>query len=213
MFLYVYIISFVLNLINIYRKNKVGIYCHLILICKNSLLIFFFNLLFIDMIKKFDVGILDKRVIIGIFLFSLLNYFLINKYMCISFSGIICYLFLKLFRIYVCADSIILLVGVLHIFEGVFICLNFDSNNNELYLPLYFGNIPMIFFIFFRRNYRDDFKYSKFISGMFVFVYGLIVMILYEFIRNLFSLIIICVLHEFMILLEKRVIKEICKII
>lgn len=213
MVLYVYLISFVLNLINIYWRNKVGIYCHLILICKNILLILFFNLVFMDVSNRTGFHFLDKRVLIGICLFSLLNYFLINKYICISFSGIISYLFLKLLGIQVCAGSIVLLVGMLHIFEGVFICLNFDSDNNKLYLPLYFGNIPIVFFIFFRRGYLNDFKYSKFISGLFVFVYGLIVMILYEFIRNLFSLIIICVLHEFMIVLEKRVIKEICKII
>ncbi|BAK80633.1 hypothetical protein [Candidatus Arthromitus sp. SFB-rat-Yit] len=213
MILYVYLISFILNFINICKNNKVGIYYHLILICKNILLIIFLNLLFKDMIKSIGIYYLDEKVLILICLFSLLNYFLVGRYICISFSGVICYLFLKLIGFDVDTSFIILLIGVLHIFEGVFICLNFESNINKLYLPIYFGGIHIIFLMFFRRSYLNNFKYSKFISGLFVFVYGVIVMILYKFIGNVFSLIMICFLHEVMILLEKRVNKEICKII
>ena len=54
-----------------------------------------------------------------------------------------------------------------------------------------------------------SFKYTKFVSGVLIFVYGIIVLFISLLKKNIVSLILIWVLHELIIFVEKFIFKKI----
>ena len=113
------------------------------------------------------------------------------------------------------------LISSLHIFEGLFIIFSLNQvevfsmkENNflkgKLYLPLILNKFPIIFMIFYNRKfYNSVFKYRKFVSGVLIFVYGIIVLFISLLKKNIVSLILIWVLHELIIFVEKFIFKKI----
>ena len=63
-----------------------------------------------------------------------------------------------------------------------------------------------------RKFYNSVFKYRKFVSGVLIFVYGIIVLFISLLKKNIVSLILIWVLHELIIFVEKFIFKKIEKV-
>lgn len=207
MILYVYIVSFVLNIISIYRKVKGRVYDLLFLILKNILMVALLNILFSYGGSLFHVNFIELEVFLVLFLFTGVSYILKKRYGCISFGGSLAYLFLYALNSSLRFREIIFIIGMLHVCEGIFICLSFRSDDSKLYLPLCLGGTPLVFVIFYRRDRRFCLKREKFISGLFVFLYGIIVIIIYKYMNNVLSLVLICFLHEFIIVIERIIIR------
>lgn len=203
---YIYFLSIVLNCVNFLKNYKRSFYFSIFFILKTLIFIIVFNLIFKVMVGIAKIEFFNIEFLFFIFLVSILLYFLKRKYMCITFSGTLVYLIYKCLNYEICLRNIIFLIGILHVFEGIFIIF---SSRRKLYLPLILNGFPIIFMIFYSRDFRlEMIKYSKFISGGIILIYGIIVLIISVFENNFLSLILICVLHESTLLIEKSAINN-----
>lgn len=203
---YIYFLSVILNCINFLKGYKRSFYSSIFFIFKNLVFIILFNVMFKVLVNKFNVIFLDIKFLLFIFLSSILLYFLKRKYVCITFSGTLVYFICKILNYSICLKNIIFLIGILHLFEGIFI---FFSNNKKLYLPLMLSEFPIIFMIFYSRDFKlEMIKYSRFVSGGVILIYGIIVLFISVFKNNFIHLILICILHETTLLIEKILINN-----
>ena len=218
---YVYSLAFILNYFNFSKSYNGSIYYSLFFIFRNVVFVVIFNFIFNFMMKIFRISFLNIEILVLIFIISILLYFLKRKYICISFSGTLVYLICKVLNIEISLNEIMFLISSLHIFEGLFIIFSLKQvevfsmkENNflkgKLYLPLILNKFPIIFMIFYNRKfYNISFKYTKFVSGVLIFVYGIIVLFISLLKKNIVSLILIWVLHELIIFVEKFIFKKI----
>lgn len=201
---YIYVLSILLNYINFLKSYKRSFYFSIFFILKTLMFIILFNFILKVASYSLNIEILNIEFLLFIFLTSILLYFLRRKYVCITFSGTLVYLIYRVLNYEIYLKNIIFLIGVLHVFEGIFIIF---SSRKKLYLPLMLGGFPVIFMIFYSRNFRFEmFKYSRFVSGGIILIYGIIVLIISAFENNFLSLILICVLHESTFLIEEFII-------
>lgn len=200
------IIALALNYINFLKNYKRGVTSSIFFIMKNVLIMILFNFVFEFLIFEFRIDGFDFKFLFCVFIVSLIFYFTNRKYSCITFGLFISYFIFKIFRIPYNLRGGIFLIGVLHIFEGIFI-LFFKENKVFISLPL--GEIDFLFMIFYgRKFYWEMFKYGRVISGILIFNYGIIVLAITTFKNNFLSVVFICVLHEFIYFLERRIFKK-----
>lgn len=200
---YVYVLSIILNYINFSKGYKGSFYSSLFFVFKNIMTLIGFNFAFKIMANKFNIVFLNVEFLVFIFFMSMILYFFKRKYVCITFSGTLVYFVCSILNYSICLKDIIFLIGILHVFEGIFI---FFSIKNKLYLPLTLGEFPIIFMIFYSRD--SNFEHRRFISGGAILIYGIIVLIISMFENNFLHLILICVLHECTLLVEKFIINN-----
>lgn len=212
---YVYVIAFVLNVINLYKSYKGSNYYSLFFIFKNLVFIFLFNYLFNYLVKIFNITFVDIKKMVVIFIISILLYLKKRKYICLSFSSGLFYIICLLLNISINFKEVVFLVGVLHIFEAMFLILNFILNmklsndlNEKLYLPLILGSIPIIFMIFYGRKNKEN-EYKKIVSGVVIFLYGIIILLVSILNNDVLSLVLMISLHELILFVENFIIKKI----
>lgn len=213
MTLYVYFVSFVLNILFIYRKFK-GRRGYLpFLVLKTLIFILFFNLLFEIFKRSMGFLYIDERSIFKVYIVGIVLYVLTRRYICLSLSFLISYVIFYLFGVHLSVRDIIFIIGFNHLCEGVFILFSRDMRGC-MYLPLFLHSYAFIFFIFYNRGWREV-EYRNFISGVFVFTYGIIILFslrvgyAFDFIMVTFTY----VLHEIMIFLEGKLLNKIDNIL
>ena len=210
---YVYVISFILNVIKLYKSYKGSIYYSLFFILRDLLFLILFNCLFNVLVKIFNIRFINVEKIVFIFIISLLLYFVNRKYICLSFSSAVFYIVCKVLNININFKDIAFLVGSLHIFEGVFLILSFNPKKvinlkQKMYLPLTLNSIPIIFLIFYRRE-KQETIYKKIISGVIISIYGIIILLISTIVSDLILAILIVLLHESIIFVEKYLFRKI----
>lgn len=225
--IYVYSLSFILNYYNFLKNYNGSTYYSLFFIFRNVIFVVIFNIIFYFIMKIFGISFLNIEFLVLIFIISILLYFFRRKYICISFSGTLSYLICKVLNIGISLNDIMFLIASLHIFEGLFIIFSLERVeiftmkkknflSGRLYLPLILNKFPIIFMIFYNRKFYNSefnvFKYRKFVSGILIFVYGIIVLFISLIGKNIVSLILIWVLHELILFIEKFIFKKIEKV-
>lgn len=196
----VYLISLVLNYGNILKHRGRSI-SPLFSLIRDLGFILIFNVSFNFLALLFGVSFLKVNIFLVLWGLSFVIYLLKFKFICLTHTGFICFvLSLALgFEFPIC--EILFLIGVLHIFEGVYVILNSNSKLN-LYLPLSLSGLGMIFFIHYGRNKQKiQLVGFKNFSGALVFLYGVLVLILSRVIvRSLFGILgflFVVLVHEF----------------
>lgn len=209
--LYVYVIAFVLNYINLYKgSSKYSLF----FIFKDLITIVIFNLIFYILVSIFNIDFKDVKNIVFICLISIFLYFIKKKYICFSFSGGLFYIVCRILKIEVNLQEILFLVGSLHFIEGLFIFSSYFFNKEKLkekiYLPLVLGGIPIIFMISYGRyDYKN---YRKLVSGLVIFLYGIIILIISLFNDSYLLVFLMVLLHELIFVFENLLLDKYVKL-
>lgn len=180
--IFVYLLALILNYRNIlkFREGDVPLF----LLMREFVFILIFNIIFHYLALFFKISFLEIRTFLSLWVISLLFYFLKFKFMCITYSGFFCYILSFIFGSSISLSEILFLVGILHVFEGVYVALNSYFKINgfgklNLYLPISINGFPIIFLIFYRREIRKlEMVNFKKISGILIIFYGCISMYL-----------------------------------
>ncbi len=209
--LYVYSLGLVLNLYSYFKEIKGSKFYSPFFIFKIFVWILSFNIFFEVLKRVYDVKFFNVNFILVIFIVSVILSFIHKKYVCISFSYVISYFILRFLNFSVSVKEIMFLIGSLHIFEGIFIIfqkdflnLSYERGVLKFYLPLVLNKIPLIFLVFYRRNFKNKNEYYvRIISGVLIFFYGIIILLIGSF-KSVYGLILSPFLHEGILFLERK---------
>ncbi len=184
--IFVCLCAFILNFRNFFKYR--GQRSSLFLILNRVFCISIFNIIFYYFRILFGISFSDFNLFIFIWIISLVMYFLKFRFMCITYSGFIYYILGLVFGYHIEFKITIFLIGILHLFEGMYVILNdinlflyddYKFGNLDLYLPIFLDGFVFIFLIFYRRKefYLRNFTCFKNFSGGIIFLYGLIILI------------------------------------
>ncbi len=217
--IYICTLSFIMNLVYYFKNYKGSYKLSCFFIIKTLALIIFFNIIFSYFKIMFNIKNFNMEFLIMIYCISLILYCFSKKYGCITYSTLISYLILLDSRTDIFIQGLFM-ISILHIFEGVFVIVNYIFNeidkSSKIYTPILIDSIPLIFVVFYRRSsFREYNKLFGICSGVVILIYGLIsISFIYIYGNVLFeiiSLIILACIHKNLHLVDKSVFKYISK--
>lgn len=212
--IYIFILSFIMNLIYFYKNYGGSFKLSCFFIIKTLGFIILFNLIFGYFKTIFNICDLNLQFLIMIYFISLILYLFSKKYACITYGFVISYLSLLGTNNEIFIQGLFM-VSVLHIFEGIFVIFNslFNVSNksSKIYTPIVINGIPLIFVVFYRRSIFNNYhKLFGIFSGIVILIYGFIAIsftfmggnVLFE----IFLLIILILIHENLYIIDSFIV-------
>ena len=188
-------------------------------------------------LNSLEVSFQDRTVIYVMFLLSILLMYIKPKFICFSYSGCILGLILLGLNYIGITDfsigSLILLIGVMHLIEGILVMINgshgaipvFTNKGDRVIggfalnrywtVPIAFLQFMPFYSIIGYNNvtFSKTKKENAIISGLLIFIYGILVCCLgilsnKNYILSVISIILVPILHEGMLIIDNFI--ELC---